>query len=67
MREFFSESLYFGVTMSIAAYGLGLFLRKKLKWGFLNPLLLSILAVILVLNVLDVDYETYNESAKYLN
>ena len=67
MREFFSESLYFGVTMSIAAYGLGLFLRKKLKWGFLNPLLLSILAVILVLNVLDVDYETYNESAKYLS
>lgn len=67
MREFFSESLYFGVTISIAAYGLGLFLRKKLKWGFLNPLLLSILAVILVLNVLDVDYETYNESAKYLS
>lgn len=67
MREFFSESLYFGVTISIAAYGLGLFLRKKLKWGFLNPLLLSILAVILVLNMLDVDYETYNESAKYLS
>lgn len=67
MREFFRESLYFGLMISIAAYGLGLFLRKKFKWGFLNPLLLSILAVIIVLNILDVDYETYNASAKYLS
>lgn len=67
MKAFFRESLYFGLTISIAAYGLGLFLRKKLKWGFLNPLLLSILAVIFVLNLLEVDYETYNASAKYLS
>lgn len=67
MKAFFSESLYFGLTISVAAYGLGLFLRKKLKWGFLNPLLLSILAVIFVLNLLEVDYETYNASAKYLS
>ena len=67
MKEFFSESLYFGLTISIGAYGLGLLARKKLKWGFLNPLLLAIVAVIVVLNVLDVDYATYNESAKYLS
>ena len=30
----FSESLYFGLTISIGAYGLGLLARKKLKWGF---------------------------------
>ena len=41
MKEFFSESLYFGLTISIGAYGLGLLARKKLKWGFLNPLLVS--------------------------
>ena len=67
MKEFFSESLYFGLTISIGAYGLGLLARKKLKWGFLNPLLLAIVAVIVVLNVLDVDDATYNESAKYLS
>ena len=67
MKEFFSESLYFGLTISIGAYGLGLLARKKLKWGFLNQLLLAIVAVIVVLNVLDVDYATYNESAKYLS
>ena len=38
-----------------------------MKWGFLNPLLLAIVAVIVLLNVLDVDYATYNESAKYLS
>ena len=49
MKEFFSESLYFGLTISIGAYGLGLLARKKLKWGFLNPLLLAIVAVIVLL------------------
>ena len=28
MKEFFSESLYFGLTISIGAYGLGLLARK---------------------------------------
>lgn len=67
MREILSGSMYFGVAISLAAYALGLFLKKKLKWGFLNPLLVSIVIVISVLMILDVDYETYNETAKYLS
>ena len=67
MTAFLEESLFFGMAVSLIAYGLGLFLKKKLKWAFLNPLLLSIIFVILFLQVFQIDYETYNETARYLS
>lgn len=67
MKEVLTESVYFGVTISIVGYGIGLFLKKKLKWGILNPLLLSILFVVGFLLLFDIDYDTYNETAKYLS
>ena len=67
MTAFLEESLFFGMAVSLIAYGLGLFLKKKLKWAFLNPLLLSIIFVILFLQVFRIDYETYNETARYLS
>lgn len=67
MSDFIRESVYFGVSVSILGYGLGVLIKRKFKYSFLNPLLLSIVFVILVLQVLDVDYEVYHESAKYLS
>lgn len=67
MKELLTESVYFGVTISIVGYGIGLFLKKKLKWGILNPLLISILFVVGFLLLFDIDYDTYNETAKYLS
>lgn len=42
-------------------------IRRKWKFAILNPLLISIIIVIAVLLVLRMDYETYNEGAKYLS
>ena len=67
MKELLTESVYFGVTISIVSYGIGLFLKKKLKWGILNPLLVSILFVVGFLILLDIDYDMYNQTAKYLS
>ncbi|WP_461813049.1 LrgB family protein [Faecalimonas sp.] len=67
MKTIVTESVYFGVTISIVAYGIGLFLKKKLKWGILNPLLVSIVFVVGFLLVFHIDYDTYNETAKYLS
>lgn len=67
MKELLAQSLYFGVTISIVAYGIGLFLKKKLKWGILNPLLVSIIIVMIFLKLSGVGYGEYNESAKYLS
>lgn len=67
MREFLSESIFFGVAVSILTYELGVFLKKKLKWSICNPLLISIAAIILFLAAFDIPYESYNEGAKYIS
>lgn len=67
MREFLSESIFFGVAVSILTYELGVFLKKKLKWSICNPLLISIAAIILFLSAFDIPYESYKEGAKYIS
>lgn len=67
MKDFLCNSVFFGVLVSLLAYELGLFLKKKLKFGFLNPLLISIIVVILMVLGLGIDYESYNAGAKYLS
>lgn len=66
MKEILSQSLFFGVVLSFLAYEAGLFLQKKFKLAVLNPLLVSAVIIIGVLLLLDIDYETYNEGAKYI-
>lgn len=67
MAVFFQESLFTGVTLSLVAYMAGVFLKKKFKSGIFNPLLISMIITIVVLLVSGVDYEIYNEGAKYLS
>lgn len=67
MNEFFRESAFAGVTLSLGAYWLGTLAKRRWKLGFLNPLLISIVLCILVLVVGKVDYESYNAGAKYLS
>ncbi len=67
MINFFEESVFFGVTLSLIAYFIGLLLKKKFKLGIFNPLLIAIIISIVFLIAADVDYEVYNEGAKYLS
>lgn len=67
MKEIFECSAFAGVALSLVAYYIGVFLKKKLKLAIFNPLLVSILITVIVLIVGTVDYDTYNESAKYLS
>ena len=67
MLDFLTNSLFFGVAVSLAAYEVGSILKKKFKSPLLNPLLISIILVIAILVALDVDYQSYNISAKYLS
>ena len=48
-------------------YGIGVILNKKLKTGIANPLLISIVFVIVVLMVFHIDYEKYRESSEILS
>lgn len=67
MNEFFQTSAFAGVALSLIAYFIGEFLKKKFKLGFLNPLLVSIVLTIVVLLIAHVDYEAYNKSARYIS
>ncbi|MBE5918792.1 MAG: LrgB family protein [Pseudobutyrivibrio ruminis] len=67
MTEFMQNSAYAGVTISLISYAIGAKLKRKFGYGFLNPLLISIIVTIIVLISCNISYETYNEGAKYLS
>lgn len=67
MTDFFTESVFFGLLLSLGAYELGLFLKNKTGLAVMNPLLISSAIIIAVLVLTGVDYESYNEGARFLS
>ena len=67
MNELLGASAYFGVFVSLLAYGIGTLLRKKWKLAMLNPILIAVVLIIVLLSVCHIDYTVYNEGAKYLS
>ena len=67
MNDLFLNSATIGVVISLLAYQIGMFLRKKTKLDICNPFMISIILVIVFLLLFDVDYDNYNQSAKYLS
>lgn len=61
-----SSAMYFGVVISVLSYFFGMWFIKKTKIKFLNPLLISVIIVISFLVIFKIDYDTYNETSKYL-
>ena len=66
MNEMLSESLFFGMIVSLLAYKIGFEIQKKWKKVYLNPLLIAIVLVIVFLLLTGISYETYQYGAKYL-
>lgn len=67
MNELILNSATSGVVLSFLAYEMGVYLKKKTRLALCNPLLIAMLLVIAFLVVTDIDYESYNASAKYLS
>lgn len=67
MSDFLSTSAYFGVLISLAAYGLGALLRKKLKCPLINPLLTAIILTIPTVLLLNIDLESYENTTSFLS
>ena len=63
MNELIANSAYLGVLVSLASYALGIWLRKKTGLSFLNPLLISIVLVIIFLSLSGMSYRTYASGA----
>ena len=67
MKELIENSVFIGVMISLASYGLGMWLRKKTGLSFMNPLLISIILVIAFLLLTGVSYKTYAEGANAIS
>lgn len=67
MNDLILNSTTAGVAISLLTYGAGIFLRRKTKSDICNPLLISIVIVIVFLLIFRVDYDSYNKSAQYLS
>ena len=67
MNEILSVSTFIGPFLTLAANVLAIEIRKKLRFGLFNQLLVAIMICIAVLVILNIDYETYNQRARHVN
>lgn len=67
MREMLTQSVFFGVVLSLLCYQIGLWVKKKTKLAIANPVLISVLIIVAVLLLFDIDYQVYESGAKYIS
>lgn len=67
INEIIQNSTFFGMILSLSAYWIGVQIQKKYRKIFLNPLLISIIIIIAFLLIAGIDYESYQNGAKYLS
>ena len=61
------DSIYFGALLSLGAYAIGVYLRRRTGWSFLNPLLTAIVLVIGCLLCTGMRYKDYLEDADWVS
>lgn len=61
------ESAFFCLVISLFGYEIGLWMKRKFKSGLCNPLLISIIFVMVFLRILKIDYEIYQEGTTILS
>lgn len=66
MNEFFMNSAYFGIVLSLLCYWAALWVASKVKSTLCSPILVASAMIIAVLLVLKVDYATFDKGASYL-
>ena len=61
-----TQSVYFGLVISFAAYAAGVFIQQKVSSPIANPLLISAILIILFLELTGISYDDYNIGASYI-
>ena len=67
MKEIVFSSPFFGITISIVAYNIGVWLNKKTKMALINPLLISYVIIIPLLILLNIPLEWYKRGGDIIN
>ena len=66
MTDFLNESSFFCICLTLVAFAASSALQKKWRLAILNPIVLSAIAVIIVLNLLEIPNETYQAGCRVL-
>ena len=61
-----TSSPLFGVCLTILAYEVGCILNRKLKTPVANPLLIAVVLIIVLLKLLGVSFDTYNQGGSII-
>lgn len=67
MTDFIENSVFFGVLITFASYAIGMYLKRRFKSAVFNPLLVSIVLIIIFLIVSGVGYDKYATGAQYIS
>ncbi len=67
MNHILQDSAYLSVFLSLFTFWLGTKVFAKLHNPLFNPLLISVLLIIVFLKVTGMDYHSYHEGAQYIN
>lgn len=67
MNEILANSSYFGFFITIFIYYICVQIKNKTKNNLLNPLLTATIIIVAILLMFHINYDTYNNGAKYLS
>ena len=67
MSKLLQDSAFFCLAISLIGYEIGIILRQKTKLALCNPLLISIVFVIIILKVTNIKYEVYEDGSSLLS
>lgn len=65
--DILTNNIFFGIFLSLTAFELGLFIYRKTKLPIFNPLLIAIAFTIGFLLIFNIDFDTYNNGAQFIN
>ncbi len=67
MKEALTQSVFFGVAVTLLCYQAGLWVKRKTKLAIANPLLIAVLLVAAILLLFGIPYEHYNIGADHIS
>lgn len=67
MNEILTDSAFFGMFLTLVCYQVGVLVKRKVKVALATPLLVAVVLIIGILLVFRIDYENYENGAKYIS
>lgn len=67
MNEILTDSAFFGMFLTLVCYQVGVLVKRKVKVALATPLLVAVVLIIGILLVFHIDYENYDNGAKYIS